>query len=741
MVTHLPELFRRASPKSTPTSLIRIVALFLAGTVAASALPGEVSHEQKIASQHGNFVGPLDDNDQFGYSVSALPDIDGDGVPDMAVGASFDDDGGADRGAVWILFLNSDGTVKTHQKISATTGNFTGTLDNSDLFGSALCSLGDVDGDGIPDLAVGAMNDDDGATDFGAVWILLLNSDGTVKSHQKISATAGGFTGALGFLDNFGNALTCVGDLDGDNVVDLAVGAWNDDDAGTNRGAVWILFLNPDGTVKSHQKISDSEGGFAPALVNFDNFGTSLSGIGDLDLDGVPDLAVGAIGDDDGGAVRGAVWVLFLNANGTVKSHQKISNTQGGFAGLLENTDWFGSSVAVLNDLDNDGIRELAVGAYGDDDGASASGAVYILFMNGDGSVYGFQKISSLFGNLTGPLLTGDRFGSALAFLGDLSGDGPTEVAVGAYFDDEGGPARGAVWILSLEGVVLKNVDSDGDGLTDSEEIDLYGTDPTNPDTDGDGLSDGDEVLVDGTNPLQADTDGGGVGDGQEVLVDDTNPLDPMDDVIDSDGDGLLDGVERDIAQGGDCPDPFNPDSDGDGLTDGEEYLTTGTSPCDPDSDGDGLPDGVDPTPLEPGASGEYIEGMVTGTAQTLIELPLVLIDAKNAKAAKGHVGAMVNMLDSAAALIAAGDYLAAIDELTSLLKKLDGKPNPPDWILPSDEKAAIAAEIELAISLLAMMLESDPVLIASHDGYEDVQRSESGTRGEKSRKAKKKRR
>lgn len=740
MVTHVRELFRRALPNKTHTSLLWTVALFLAGPVAAWAVPGEVLHEQKLSSLQGNFAGELDDNDQFGYSVCALPDIDGDGVSDLAVGACFDDDGGVDRGAVWILFLNSDGTVKAHQKISATAGNFTGTLDNSDLFGSALCSLGDVDGDGVADLAVGAMNDDDGATDFGAVWILLLNSDGTVKSHQKISAAAGGFTGALGFFDNFGNALTCVGDLDGDNVADLAVGAWNDDDGGTNRGAVWVLFLNADGTVKSHQKISDSEGGFAPALVNFDNFGTSVSGIGDLDLDGAPDLAVGAIGDDDGGSVRGAVWVLFLNANGTVKSHQKISNTQGGFAGPLENTDWFGISVSALNDLDNDGIRDLAVGAYGDDDGASASGALYVLFMNGDGSVHDYQKISSTFGNLTGPLRAGDRFGNAVTYLGDLNGDGFTEVAVGAYFDDDGGPARGAAWILSLEGVV-QSVDSDGDGLTDSEEIDLYGTDPTNPDTDGDGLSDGDEVLIDGTNPLVADTDGGGIGDGQEVLVDGTNPLDPMDDVIDSDGDGLLDGLERDIAQGGNCPDPFNADSDGDGLTDGEEYLTTGTSPCDPDSDGDGLPDGVDPTPLESGAPSEYIEGMVTGTAQTLLELPLVLIDAKNAKAAKGHVGAMVNMLDSAAALIAAGDYLAAIDELTSLLKKLDGKPNPPDWILPSDEKATIAAEIELAISLLAMMPETDPVLIASHDEYEDVQRSESGTRGRKSRKAKKKRR
>ena len=62
-------------------------------------------------------------------------------------------------------------------------------------------------------------------------------------------------------------------------------------------------------------------------------FGVSVDSLGDLDGDGVGDLAVGALGDDDDGTDRGAVWVQFLNADGTVKAHQKISDTQGGFTG------------------------------------------------------------------------------------------------------------------------------------------------------------------------------------------------------------------------------------------------------------------------------------------------------------------------------------------------------------------------------------------------------------------------
>ncbi len=67
---------------------------------------------------------------------------------------------------------------------------------------------------------------------------------GSVLSHQKISDTQGGFTGTLDDSDYFGRSVASLGDLDGDGVGDLAAGAWGDDDGGTDRGAVWVLFLD-----------------------------------------------------------------------------------------------------------------------------------------------------------------------------------------------------------------------------------------------------------------------------------------------------------------------------------------------------------------------------------------------------------------------------------------------------------------------------------------------------------------
>ena len=142
------------------------------------------------------------------------------------------------------------------------------------------------------------------------------------------------------------------------------------------------------------------------------------------------------------------------------------------------------------------------------------------------------------------------------------------------------------------------SADSDNDGLQDIEEVEL-GTDPFNPDSDGDSLTDGDEVRNRKTNPLNPDTDADGLRDGEEV----TRGTDPL--KTDTDGDFLGDGDE--VNRG---TDPLKPDTDNDGLADGDE-VNRGTDPLRADTDGDALVDGDEVNrgtdPLRPDTDGDEL--------------------------------------------------------------------------------------------------------------------------------------
>jgi len=443
---------------------------------------------QKLSDSAGDLSGPgnpgglLAGGDLFGNSMARIGDFDGDGVPDLAVTALGDDDGTPDAGAVYLLLLDPDGTVKARHKISDTAGGFSGpgnpggVIDGPDGLGAALAGLGDVDGDGVPDLALGSYLDDDGGGQRGAVYVVFMNADATVREFHKISDTSGDLSQYGYGLDNsdrFGFGLAGLGDTNGDGVPDLAACASLDDDGGTNSGACYLLHLRRDGTVKAAQKISDAAGALAGMLENEARFGAGVTGLGDLDGDGVGDLAVGEPFDDgtagSSTANRGALWVLFMNADGTVKispAPVKIGDASGGFpGGLLADDDHFGETLTSLGDLDGDGNPEIAVGAHGDD-------AVWIVFLDGDGTAKGSPAPLRL-GDGTGGIpasliVAGDDFGHSMISPGDVDGDGTVDLVIGWMREDDGvsGIDHGAAYVAFLDGAAAIC----GDGVLDPGE-------------------------------------------------------------------------------------------------------------------------------------------------------------------------------------------------------------------------------------------------------------------------------
>lgn len=435
--------------------------------------PGEVVGFQAINSDEGGLPGPLAAPGDFGSAAARLGDLNGDGVVDVAVGAA-DHDGF--RGAVWILFLEADGTVGA-STLLASGANGLPALPDMAFFGESVARLGDLDGDGVVELAVGAPGVLD---DAGLVWILFLHPDGSVKSTSAVGPFSGGFTGHLEASDQFGTSVESLGDWSGDGIPDLAVGAVGDDDGGHDFGAVWLLALDVDGTVKAHTKISQTAGGFAGDLSDATYFGSGIANLGDFDGDGVADLAVGASAVWPILAHSGKAFVLFLEPGGTVKSHVRIESGQPELPDIFSTLSVFGEDLENVGDLDGDGLPELAVGDPNGGDG----GVVWVLFLHPDGSLRRSLRLDVHEGCPLGcpvgepagglPIAKFDQFGSSLAALGDLDGDGRPEVLVGSrgfasgenFFFDPGG-----VYVLSLEAVIAAQVQPLGCGVNPPDSL------------------------------------------------------------------------------------------------------------------------------------------------------------------------------------------------------------------------------------------------------------------------------
>ncbi|MDA9182604.1 FG-GAP-like repeat-containing protein [Saprospiraceae bacterium] len=385
----------------------------------------------KIEEGSGGFFATLDAGDRFARDHDQAGDINGDGVIDLVIGARSDDDGATDAGAVYILFMNNDGTVQSNQKISATQGGFTDTLLANNFFGYGVAGIGDYDGDNIPDIAVSAP-----ASTNIALYIIHLNSNGTVKSFVKNS-------------NIMAQGLSAVGDLNNDGRIDLVACDPRSNQGGILRGAIQILFFDASSNVvpANSVHISSTQGGFGTGLADNDQFGgREVAMLGDIDNDGTLEMAVGAFMSDGG---KGAIWILSLDSNNfNVVSKLKITEGMNGFTDTLTtgaNPNGtaganFGHALSKIGDLNGDGVPDLMTGANQQNEGWG-----YILYLNSDKTVKTFTRINNTDGGFDLALSNEARFSRSISFIGDLRGDGTIAVNYGGR---AGAGSTGTLYLL-----------------------------------------------------------------------------------------------------------------------------------------------------------------------------------------------------------------------------------------------------------------------------------------------------
>jgi len=266
--------------------------------------------------------------DRLGIAVSGAGDVDGDGYDDIIAGG---DEYSSNRGRAHV-FSGQDGST-----IFTFTGDAPG-----DRLGNAVGAAGDVDDDGVPDLITGAYRDDNNGGDSGSARI-FAGDDGSAM--YTFSGDSSG--------DRFGFDVDGLGDVNGDGYGDVVVGAWHDDNNGSDSGSARVI-SGKDGTTLFTVN-GDSAG---------DNFSrNAVAGVGDVNNDGTPDFIVGAWLDDNNGTWSGSARV-FSGVDAST-----LYTFDGDAA-----EDFFGGSVGGAGDVNGDGIPDFIVGGFsgGENDGGYA---------------------------------------------------------------------------------------------------------------------------------------------------------------------------------------------------------------------------------------------------------------------------------------------------------------------------------------------------------------------------------
>jgi len=444
---------------------------------------GEVSLANLTEDEAGFEITGEAAGDLAGTAVSAVGDVNGDGTPDILLGAPGAAIKGKSSGTSYVVFGKPDSAPVFLESVALGQGGFSIEGEATQHFsGRSVKGAGDVNGDGLADMIIGAYGAEPNGVLSGRAYVVFGRGPGKPTQLTAIGlGTGAGFVmNGEAELDFAGSAVAGAGDVNGDGLDDLIVGAYGSDITGDTSGRAYVVFGKSSATPVELSAIASGLGGFAiDGEFPFDQAGAAVGGAGDVNGDGLADLVIGAPLADANSDDTGRSYVVFGKASPAAVQLAEVTLGMGGFAiDGQQVRDYSGFAVDAAGDVNGDGLDDVIIGAYGANPSGDASGRSYVVFGREETSQLLLNGIANGDGGFAIDGEEGDDYsGFACGAAGDADGDGFADVIVGAFGSDAKGDGAGRSYVV-LGGDysnVARNVGGQGpDNLAGTAEAEIF---------------------------------------------------------------------------------------------------------------------------------------------------------------------------------------------------------------------------------------------------------------------------
>jgi Ca2+-binding RTX toxin-like protein len=396
--------------------------------------------------------------DNSGDSVSGAGDINGDGIDDLIIGAPFASPNGNYSGQSYVVFGRREpfAAELNLSELNGSNGFALNGIAWFDLSGNSVSGAGDINGDGIDDLIIGASLADPNSVESGQSYVVFGRREpfAAELNLSELDGSNGFALNGIAEWDRLGISVSGAGDIDGDGIDDLIVGASGASPNGNYTGQSYVVFGSRSGFAASIN-LSDLNGsnGFAlNGIAGGDELGISLRGAGDINGDGIDDLIIGAREASPNGVESGQSYVVFGRREGfAAEFNLSVLNGSNGFAlNGIAAYDNSGNSVSGAGDINGDGIDDIIIGAWGASPNGNYSGQSYVVFGRREGfaASINLSDLNGSNGFALNGIAGGDQSGNSVSGAGDLNGDGIDDLIIGAPGASPNGNYSGQSYVV-----------------------------------------------------------------------------------------------------------------------------------------------------------------------------------------------------------------------------------------------------------------------------------------------------